>query len=423
MSERPNIVLIHWHDLGTWLGTYGVPHVSSPSVDRIAAEGVRFDRAFSTAPLCSPARAALMTGRYPHAVGMLGLQHHGWEYRPDVETLPMHLRRLGYHSVNVGMQHEARDPARLGYDEVIEARDPATGWQRADTVVDHALAWLRAPERRREPFLAVVGFFEVHRPYPADLYPPDDPVWVPPFLPDNAHTRQDLAAFQGAIRVADRAVGRLVEALRQEALLDRTWIVFTTDHGMAFPRAKSTLYDPGIRVSLVVRPPDGTSFRRGQTDRLVSHVDVVPTLLDLASPGAARQLSVDGRSHAAWLRGEEDAGRSEVFAEKTYHDSYDPIRAIRTSRWKYIRNAEPGPLLRLALDIEESPTRAGMGDDHVRPRPEVELYDLAADPWERRNLAGQPDVADVERELAAALDQWQRATGDPLLDGPVPAPA
>ncbi|MEQ7127596.1 sulfatase [Actinopolymorpha sp. B11F2] len=422
-TERPNIVLVHWHDLGTRLGTYGVPGVPSPAVDRIAAEGVRFDRAFCATPLCSPARSALMSGRYPHANGMMGLQHRGWEYAPGIETMPMHLRGLGYHSANFGMQHESQDPSRLGYDEVYEGRDHATGWQRADTVVDEATTWLAAADRRREPFLAVVGFFEVHRPYPADLYPPDDPatVSVPAYLPDNPHTREDLAAFHGSIRVADRAVGRLVETLRAEGLLDRTWIVFTTDHGMAFPGAKSTLYDPGIQVSLLMRPPDGSAYRREPTSRLAAHVDVLPTLIDLA--GGAQPAGLHGVSHAGWLRGDDIPVRAEVFAEKTYHDAYDPMRAVRTDRWKYIHNAEPGPRLLLPRDIEASATRAGMGDAHLVERAAVEVYDLTADPWERDNLAGKPEVADVERELADTLVRWQRATGDPLLDGPIPAPA
>jgi arylsulfatase A-like enzyme len=423
-NERPNIVVVHWHDLGTRLGTYGVPGVPSPVLDRLAGEGVRFDRAFCATPLCSPARAALMTGRYPHANGMNGLQHLGWEYADGVRTLPMYLRDLGYHSANFGMQHEAADPVmRLGYDEVHEARDSATGWQRADTVVDEALAWLRSPDRRREPFLAVVGFFEVHRPYPAELYPPDDPseVWVPPYLPDNTHTRADLAAFHGSIRVADRATGRLVEALREDGMLDRTWFVFTTDHGMAFPRAKSTLYDPGIQVALVLRPPDSSAYRREATDRLTAHVDVVPTLLELA--GGSVLPDTHGVSAVSWLRGQDEApGRSRVFAEKTYHDAYDPMRAVRTTRWKYIQNAVPGPRLVLPGDIEDSPTRTGLGDAHLTPRPDVELYDLAEDRWEAHNLSGRPEVTNVERELAEALARWQRETGDPLLAGPIPAP-
>lgn len=424
MSDRPNVVLVHWHDLGTHLWTYGAAGVSSPEVDRLADEGVRFDSAFCATPLCSPARSALMTGRYPHDNGIIGLQHHGWEYGKDVRTLPMLLRDAGYRSANFGMQHESLDPARLGYDEVYEAREPTTGWQRADTVVDEASTWLSAPERRQEPFLAVVGFFEVHRPYPPEIYPPDDPagVVVPPFLPDNADTRADLAAFQGSIRVADRAVGRLLDTLRSQGLLDKTWVVFTTDHGMAFPGGKSTLYDPGIRVSLILRPPDGADYRRGPTARLAAHVDVVPTLLGLA--GARVPDDVSGISHVDWLRGSELATpRVNVFAEKTYHDAYDPMRAVRTGRWKYIRNWVPGPRLVLPLDIEASQTRAGMGNAHLAPRADVELYDLADDPVERTNLAGTPELAEIETDLSQRLEQWQQDTNDPLLAGPTAAPA
>jgi arylsulfatase A-like enzyme len=206
---RPNILLVHWHDLGRHLGTYGRRGVPSPHVDRLAGQGLRFDNAFCTAPLCSPARGSLFTGRYPHDNGLLGLAHLGWEYRSGVRTLPGLLGDAGYRTALAGMQHESSDPATLGFQELFALRTNHLEREYCDGVTDAATAWLARAAAGDRPFFLCVGFEEVHRPYPTDRYRPDDPreVEVPPFLPDNEWTRDDLASFQGCIRVADAAVG------------------------------------------------------------------------------------------------------------------------------------------------------------------------------------------------------------------------
>jgi arylsulfatase A-like enzyme len=416
--DRPNILLIHWHDLGRHLATYGRGGVTSPNVDRLAVEGIRFDKAFCTTPLCSPARGSLFTGRYPHANGLMGLAHLGWEYRPGVRTLPGLLGEAGYRTALAGHQHESRDAATLGFDDLV-----AIGGGGCGPVTDAAVGWLSRVASSDAPFFLTVGFEETHRPYPRDRYTPGDPaaVEVPVFLPDNEWTRDDLAAFQGAIRVADAAVGRVLAALESESLAARTWVVFTTDHGTAFPRAKSTLYETGVGVSLIMRPPPGWPAPRGPSDHLISHLDVLPTLLDRL--GIPIPEEVDGVSHAAWLAGRDDRPpRHEVHTEKTYHDVYDPMRSVRTERYSYIRSYEERPLLVLPGDIESSPTRRGYGDHHLRHRPPEELYDLATDPQERVNRIDDPSLAGVRADLAARLDRWQETTGDPLLTGPVPGP-
>lgn len=425
-TNRPNVLLVHWSDLGRHLGTYGVMEVTSPNADRLAAAGIRFDRAFATAPLCSPARGSLFTGRYPHANGLMGNAHLGWPYRPGERTLPMLLAGAGYHTALAGLQHEGDDPEALGFAETLT--DPSRSWESCTEVADAVTGWLDSRAGWQQPFLLSVGFHEVHRPYPAQEYPPDDPaaVDVPAFLPDNRWTRDDLAAFQGAIRLADQQLGRILERLDRVGLAASTWVIFTTDHGMPFPRAKSTLYDPGIEVALIMRPPGGW---RGwpepgsATSRLFSHVDLVPTILDAF--GVAVPETVQGVSHARWLAGggaHDTAGRREIFAEKTYHDVYDPMRCVRTERWKYIRSFAERPMLTLPADIEASPTRWGYGDDHLRHRPHEELYDLRDDPWEQENLADEPSCAAIRADLAGRLLRWRQGTGDPLLRGPVPAP-
>lgn len=329
--------------------------------------------------------------------------------------MPMMLRSAGYESALIGLQHESSDPHRLGFAHV----DSPAPSMRADEVAARAAQWLATP--RDQPFLLTVGFLETHRPYPAEHYPAADPdsIEVPAYLPDHQTTRDDLAAFYGSIQVADQAVGVILDAVDQGPNASDTWVVFTTDHGPAFPRAKGTLYDPGLRVALLIRPPEG--HRRADViDRPVSLIDVVPTLLDLIGQPIPR--TVQGHSFLPAVLGEPTGSATAIFAEKTSHRDYDPMRCVRAGGFKYIRNYESGPRLLLPSDIEDSLTRAGMGDDHLRPRAPEELYDLNEDPLESNNLAEVPEFSQVRDRLAAQLDQWQQETSDPILSGPIPSP-
>lgn len=415
--HRPNILIVHWHDLGTYLPTYG-HQVRAPHTDAFAAQSTVFEQCFSTSPLCSPARGALWTGRYPHSNGLQGLTHRGWEYGEGERPLPVHLGAAGYHTVLAGLQHETSNVARLGFDEHLSRGRP-----RAADVADAASSWLDERSEGDDPFLLVCGMLEVHRDWPADRYPPDplDEVDVPDYLPDNELTREDLAAFAGSIAVADRGLGDILAALERNGLDENTVVIFTTDHGAPFPGAKSTLYDPGVHVALMVRIPPvlGAAAPRREAG-LVSHVDLVPTLLELA--GVDIPEDVQGMSFASTLRDAASPGRNEVFLEKTYHADYDPIRAIRTGSYKYIRNFEPRPRLALPPDLESSPTRRGMGDAHLAPRASEELYDLTADPTESTNLVDDPDLAEVLGGLREQLATFMTATDDPLRHGPISAP-
>jgi arylsulfatase A-like enzyme len=192
---------------------------------------------------------------------------------------------------------------------------------------------------------------------------------------------------------------------------------------VAFPRAKSTLFDPGLEVALIMRFPSGWRAPPRVHADLVSHVDVLPTILEMLDLPVPDR--VQGRSFAGWLRGEgSHTPRDEVFGEKNWHDvdQYDPVRCIRTRTHKYIRSYEERPTLLLPGDIETSPTRRGMGDAHLAPRASEELYHLSVDPHERRNLAADPEHEDVRDALAGRLEAWRYETADPLLAGPLPAP-
>ena len=414
--NKDNVLIVHWHDLGRYLGVYGHPDVDSPRLDQLAAEGILFTRAHATAPLCSPSRGSLFTGRYPQNNGLVGLAHHGWEYRADVRTLPQILSENGWHTALFGMQHETSYPARLGFDEY----DVSNSF--CEYVVERSVEWLANPPSA--PFLLTAGFFETHRPYPADRYQPADrtTVAVPDYLPETEEVRQDLAGFYGSITVADAAVGQLLDALAATGLDQSTWVVFVTDHGPALPRAKSTLYDAGTGIAVIVRPP----LRAGRSphvyDDLFSGVDLVPTLLELL--GVQGPAEVDGISHAAALRTATPttARRHGRRSTRRRRITIPSTRSGRSGRRNTAtsRTTRPGHCWTCR---GTSPTahRAWRSRHSIGgPRPERELYDLLDDPTESRNLLG-PDATDkaeaiVERarvaaERLAAEDQRRHSVG------------
>jgi len=416
-KERPNIILVTLHDLGSQLAVYDRDLPATPNISRIADEGVVFESHFSTCPLCSPARASIQTGRYPHSNGMNGLTHRGFSLAPDEKCLPQYFNELGYHTALYGFQHEVEgDPARLGYREVRSRPDFPTG---AVEIMPRVVRFL---ERPPEPFFLTIGFTQVHRPFQHKYARPVEPstVKVPPYLPDWPEVRQDWADFYGSLLSADGAIQPLLESLDRAGLREKTLLLFTTDHGAAFPRAKSTLYDPGIGVALLMRwpsviPPGGRA--RG----LTSHVDLLPTLLEVA--GGKVPENVQGRSLVPFLSDPGARGRDRVFAEKSWHgNEYDPMRCVRTERFKYIRNFTEGFLYQSPLDIKASLSGRAMEPLRRKPRAMTELYDLRADPLERRNLSGDPAAAQIEAKCRRELEAWMRSTGDPLPGAPIPWP-
>jgi arylsulfatase A-like enzyme len=412
--QRPNVLIIITHDLGTRLGCYGETTVRTPALDRLAAESARFDRHFATACFCSPSRGAIFTGKHPHVNGLMGLVNLDWELPEHNRTLAQMLGASGYETYLFGMQHEVKDVRQLGFQHLP---DRSVGTE-CHAVARQVADFVRSRGGAGSPFYARVGFFEVHRPW--EKYEADDPaeVRVPPYLADTPGARQDVAMFHGSIRAMDAAVGLILAALEDADLRDNTLVVFTTDHGIAFPRAKATLYDPGIQTALLMRWPE--AFTGGRVhDELLSNVDLLPTVLEATETPLPGDLS--GRSFLPLLQGRDYQPNAQVFAEKNTSPG-DIKRCIRTDRFKYIRNYDEGPLLVLPTDIEASLTRRDMGDEHLAARPEVELYDLRTDPLEMSNLAGQPDQADIEADLAARLQDFQESTNDPILRGPIERP-
>jgi arylsulfatase A-like enzyme len=435
-APQPNVVLIHSHDLGRYLGCYGVD-IETPRIQALADSGALFEEHFGTAPQCSPSRGSLMTGRYPHVNGLMGLAHGNWELDEDERTLPHYLSEAGYETHLFGLQHITQDTDRLGFDRIHSEKNlypgvsPAVHEANRARTVAEVVATCLAREELGSPFYASVGFFEIHRGKEAsgrfgflgEEYDTDDPKHVNPlpYLPDRWGIRHDLAEMRGMVYAVDDAVGTILDAIADAGIEDETLVIFTTEHGIAFPRAKGSCYDPGIEAALVLRYPgladDGEVY-----DELLSNVDVLPTVLDILDIGIPDGL--DGRSFRPLLAADETyEERNRIFAEMTWHDMYNPVRAIRTDRYKYVRNFWHLPKVYLSADVFASEAGREVREHYSVPtRPYEELYDLQEAPQEDNNVALEPRYQDVRIDLSRQLQGWMESTDDPLLDGPLVPP-
>ena len=314
----------------------------------------------------------------------------------------------------VGEQHVSADPEELGYDLVGHADTT-----QVHDVAPAAVALLR--DRPRQPFFLSVGFFETHRDYFEPTSVRDALYSLPPAnLPDAPVTRRDMAAFKQSARALDHGVGAVLGALDEQDLADDTIVILTTDHGIPFPGAKATLSDRGLGVTLIVRGPGG--FHGGRVnDALVSGIDLFPTLCDLI--GIDTPEHVQGRSLLPVVRGDTRDVNDAVFAELTYHAAYDPQRAIRTRRHKYVRRWGERDLPVLP-NIDDSPSRTccsstGWRRRRARARSSTTC---SSTPTRRTTSREDPHHADVLRDLRGRLEEWMVTTDDPLLAGAVPAP-
>lgn len=417
MEERRwNILFIITHDTGRHLGCYG-RGAPSPHLDRLAQEGLLFSQAFCTAPQCSPSRASVLTGLVPHRHGLIGLAHRGFRLHPHVPRLPQLLSQAGYSTHLFGVQHETQGNrvAELGYQHIHRVESNS-----CLKVVPEVVEFLASGPP--QPFYASVGFSETHRRFPPLETVPEQ-VTIPPFLPDAPEVRRDIAELNEAVRRVDEGVGRIIEALQKHGLWGNTLLVFTTDHGIAFPGAKATLFDPGLEIALLMHGPD--EFQGGRVvEAMVSNADLMPTFLELC--GLEPPPGLDGKSLLPLVRGQVESLHERLFVELTYHAAYDPMRGLRTERFKYIRSFARRPFW-LPPNVDNGYTK----DWYRQHRPEVYrdlrprelLFDLGQDPWERRNLAEEPAYASVLEEMRGALERWMEETEDPLLKGHVPPPS
>lgn len=413
-EKRPNILYIHSHDTGRYVQPYGHA-IPTPHIQRLAQEGILFRKAFSAAPTCSPSRASLLTGQHPHSNGMLGLAHRGFALNDYSQHLVHTLReKAGYHTVLVGEEHVAKDFATIGYDTIV----PVKGFQ-AEELAPTAVSVLR--DGLPQPFFLSIGFFETHREFSPPQSAEEANYTLPPApLPDTPQTRRDMAAYKSSAAALDKGIGEILNTLAAKGLAEQTLVICTTDHGIPFPFMKGSLTDHGIGVMLIMRGPGG--FTGGKvSDALISQIDIFPTLCELLEIEPPSWLQ--GHSFLPIIRGKAEAIHDAIFAEVTYHAAYEPIRAIRTERWKYIRrfDEQPGPVLANCDDGFSKNLLLDAGWQE-RIRPVEQLYDLLFDPTEACNLVDSATFAPVLQQMRNRLETWMKETRDPLLDGPVAAP-
>lgn len=422
MSDKKlNVIYLHTHDSGRIFSPYGYD-VPTPRLAQFAGDACLFTQCYCASPTCSPSRSALLTGRYPHSNGMLGLGNRGFGLADYSGHLAAVLGRAGYQTALCGIQHEygaysdhAGGCKANGYQQDLTADN--TGLAEHQLVewdlqnANRAAQWLH--QAHDQPFFLSMGFFSTHREYPEPTS--ERKVILPGFLADSPATREDFAGHLESLAHFDRCFGVVLDAVMDAGLYDNTILLFTTDHGIPYPLAKCTLFDAGIGVALLLRVP-GAAANGQVCDQLVSQVDIMPTLCALTGAAAKDLQGVDLRP----LLGEpRQPVRGSVFAEINFHTSYEPARCIRTQQWKYIRYYDDQFQRHNLSNVDNSISKdyyrsAGLLD---APKPMELLFDLDADPLERHNLADDPACHAALQECRAALLDWQRKTGDYLPDG------
>lgn len=403
-----NFVYIVCHDLGRAMGCYGAG-VPTPNLDRFAAESIRFTQAHCASPACSPSRACAMSGLHAHRSGAIGLSHMGWPLHLDWNTTVDDFNAAGYETILSGINHE-RHPRTDRYEKDLTRDWP--DWN-SDRAVDQALQILkeRSPDR---PFYLNIATQEPHAcTWPAvgtriPALPPDASVWTPPGMRDFPGKEENFRRFAASAAFMDHHIGRFLDGLDDLGLRDNTLVVFTTDHGVAGPRAKGTLYGLGTEIAFLLRLPDGR--HAGETrETLLSNLDFRPSWCEAF--GLSMPEGIDGKSFWPVIDSPAAPHRSHLYLERNYHgeklnpgdtdwvDLYDPIRAVRTPDYLYIRHYRPD---------------AWPG----RPRPEEELYNLEEDPQERTPVLDLPTMACFRN----CLETESRSLGDFVPGQPPPRP-
>jgi uncharacterized sulfatase len=420
-ASRPNLLWITCEDTSPWFGFCGETYARTPHVDRLARAGVHYTNVYATAPVCSPCRSAVITGRFATSLGTQRLRSQ-FPIPADLRAFPAYLREAGYHCTN---------NAKTDYNTSDEPRLIAEAWD-ASSAKAH---WRN--RRPGQPFFAIFNLMESHQskvfgtnPVPG-LAPAErhDPAQapLPPYYPDTAEARRTIARTHDCITAMDKQVGRILAELEQDGLAEDTIVFFWPDHGQGIPRGKRTLWDSGLKVPLVVRFPE--KFRHlsphapgGVNDRLIHLMDLGPTMLSLANVPVPAGL--DGR---AFLGAATTPARRYVYgARDRVDEATDLSRSVRDSRYLYIRNYHPDlswnqpegysdqlplrrELTRLAAAGQLNPTQMA----YAGPTKPLELlYDTQGDPWQVHNLADDPQLQPVLARLRAELRRGLIATRD-----------
>lgn len=422
------------------LGCYGNTVIKTPHLDSLARDGVRFTNAFCTTASCSASRSVILSGMYNHATGQYGHEHsyHHFISFSNIRSLPVRLSEAGYRTARIGKYHVAPE-------EVYRFDAALPGGSRSPVrMAENCRDFISGGD---EPFFLYFCTADPHRgggtaedlPGRPDLfgnrangypgvteieYEAKDVV-VPAFLPDSAECRAELAQYYQSVSRLDQGVGRLMGVLRETGKSENTVVIYISDNGVAFPGAKTTLYEPGMRLPMIVRDPHNK--KRGVTcDALVNYADLAPTILDFA--GSSDVAGMHGRCFRKVIGSERAEGWDETYASHTFHEitMYYPMRVVRGRRYKLIWNIAYGLDYPFASDLWASSTWQGVlkrrekyyGKRAVAAyirRAQFELYDLENDPDEVKNLAGEANCAKVLAEMKAKLKAFQKRTKDPWI--------
>jgi uncharacterized sulfatase len=419
-ADRPNIVWVSCEDISAHLGCYGDPHATTPNVDQLASEGVRYTHAFVTAGVCAPCRSTIITGMYQTAIGT---QHMRSTARlPDhIKPFTIYLRDAGYYCTN---------NSKTDY----QFKHPKATWDESS-----GKAHWRHRKDKSQPFFSVFNFTECHESGIASdskyksvtkgikKHDPKTLTTLPPYYPDTPEVRADWGRYYDVVTAMDRRVGQVIAQLKEDGLYDETIVIYWSDHGVGLPRAKRWLYDSGMHVPLVVRVPEkykkmAPGHATTTTDRLVSLMDLGPSVLNLA--GVSIPKHVQG---VAFLGPDLPPARDYVYGARDRMDErYDIIRAVRDHRFKYIRNYEPFKTYYQYMNTPEKgrlmqEIRRAAAENALPPaaalfmaptKPVEELYDCEADRHELHNLANDPAHQNVLSRLRQAHMDWVLETKD-----------
>ncbi|RRQ49030.1 heparan N-sulfatase [Maribacter algicola] len=428
-KNRPNIVFIiaddvNWNDVGA----YGNHVVRTPNIDQLAKDGMLFTQAFLTTSSCSPSRTSIISGLYPHNTDAEQL---AWPLPDGKKTFVKELQNSGYWTGLAGKHHLGQS-VDDDFDTIYEMQ-----WKDAPSGLDRRLVgdgsgcddWVKLLRSRDKdkPFFTWLASFDAHRPfYENSIDNPHNPedVILPPYHPDKEKVRKDYALYYDEISRLDDYVGKVVSELKRQGVSDNTMILFITDNGRAFPRDKTTLYEGGIKTPWIIKWP--AKIKAGsRSDNLISSIDIAPTFMKIA--GLRPLPEFEGLNFTALLNEEAEPIRDEIYAEDHFHDFEDYTRAIRTNKYKYIKNFYPDLPNTPSADIIRDLTWKSMISERekgnlneaqmgcfITPRPNEELYNILADPHELNNLAESDAHKEVLSDMRSRLNRMRELTNDTL---------
>jgi arylsulfatase A-like enzyme len=423
-----NLIYINTHDSGKIISPYGW-NVPTDNLMDFAKDSMLFSNAFCCGPTCSPSRAAMLTGTYPHQNGMLGLAQRGFDLNDKSKHLANFLKNNGYHTCISGIQHElgwyldldVEADKSLGYQDVLT--QDAKAYNREDLHLWDAensksvSEWLDKYDDGK-PFMLSYGMHSTHRPYPVEIDEVVNENYIKPInhIHNNKENRHDFAEFMTSLKHADENVKVIIEALKRNNFYENSIIIFTTDHGVALPFNKCNLSDNGMAVSLIMKVP---SQQKGDLyEGIISNIDIFPTICDLMNIEKPEYL--EGKSFAKVFNDTSIEVNQELFAEVNFHTSYEPMRCIRTNRYKYIKYFDDFEKINLS-NIDTSIPKDFLMENGLKDlsKPRELLYDLFMDPSEGNNLSESVKYSNIKIQLEKKLNEHMVNTNDPLIDGQI----